>query len=156
MKTIFILILTMSWVIPAPETSYAILPGSVDGQRSRPRPHHSQPAGASHLPRHARSTKANRPEQLPNRQQRSVPGNVMKVRAVGPTQVRGTGGSGPMLNEGGHNAWLARPSTPVRSLPSSLHNVRRRGSNPAVISGSVSPARRNNGMIDGTRMKRRP
>lgn len=156
MKAIFILVLTMSWVVSAPETSYAVLPGSVDGQRSHPRQHQGRPAGASHLPSHANSTKASRAEQLPNRRQRSLPGNVMNARLSNPAQSRNAGKSGLIPNGGVRNAWPVRLSTPVRPIQPSPHSVRHRGSNPAVISGSVIPARRNNGMIDGTRMKRRP
>lgn len=60
------------------------------------------------------------------------------------------------LTRANHNAWLARPSTSTRSVPSSLHNVHHRGSNPAVTTGSVSSARRSDGAIGGSRMKRKP
>lgn len=163
MKTIWILVLTMSWLVPAPETGCAALPSSVDGQRSHPRGRRSQPAGRSPLPGRARAPKANRPDRVPDGGRRSVFEESGNGGAAGPAQARGRGASllplrasGPVLNEGLHRAGLARPSTPVRSLPSPLHDVRHRGSNPAVIAGAISAARRSNGMLDGSGIKRKP
>lgn len=157
MKTIWILVLTVSWLVPAPETSCAVPSSSVDGQRSHPRRRHSQPAGASrHQPGRARAPKAKRPDRVPDGGRRSVFEESGNGGAAGPARALGRGGSGPALNEGLHSAGLARPSTPVRSLPSLLHDVRHRGSNPAVIAGTISSARRNSGMLDGSGIKRKP
>jgi len=52
--------------------------------------------------------------------------------------------------------WLSVARPNLLSLNPSLNNVRHRGPNPAVVGGSANSYSRNTGVINGTRMNRRP
>jgi hypothetical protein len=111
-------------------------------------------------------TKANPPNQLWNSRQRSQPGNAL--HQPGSDKSGSAAKGGLIQNETVHNALPVRTSSVVRPTVPSLNNVRpgarswlwsagrHRGANPAVVAGSVNSDRRNNGAINGTRMKRKP
>lgn len=50
----------------------------------------------------------------------------------------------------------ARSPRPVGPAAAPLSNVRHRSSNPAVITGSAGPGKRNTGAINGNQVHRRP
>ncbi len=101
-------------------------------------------------------TKANRPKQLPNRRQRSIPGNAMNLHQPGSDKSGGAAKGGLIRNETVNDALAARMPSVVRPTVPSFINVRHRGPNPAVVGGSALSHSSNTGAINGTRMNRRP
>jgi hypothetical protein len=114
-------------------------------------------AGASepnHPPSRASLTKANRPKQLPNSRQRSMPGNAL--HQPGPDKFGGAAKGGLIPNETVSNALAVRTPSVVRPTVLSPNNVRHRSPNPAVVGGSPTSRTSNAGAINGTRMNRKP
>jgi hypothetical protein len=111
-------------------------------------------------------TKANRPNQLSNSRQRSLPGNAL--HQPGSDKSGGAAKGGFIQNETVHNASPVRTSSVVRPTVPSFNNARpgarswlwsagrHRGPNPAVVGGSANSDSRNAGTINGTCMNRKP
>ena len=117
---------------------------------------HHHASDKNHPRSRASLTKANRPKQLPNSRERSIPGNAMNLHQPGSAKSGGAAKDGLIRNETVNNALPVRPPSVVRPTVPSLNNVRHRGANPAVIGGSANSDSRNTGAINGTRMNRRP
>jgi hypothetical protein len=101
-------------------------------------------------------TKANRPQQLPNSRQLSLPGNAMNLHQPGSDKSSGAAKSGTIRNETGNIALAVRTPSVVRPTVPSFNNVRHRGPNPAAVGGSPNSHSSNTGAINGTRMNRKP
>ncbi len=167
MMTTCFLLLTIVWATLTHGTGYAVpelvlrpvknveTPGPLPGGEGVPRPAFS-PAGAGRVRGHGRPApqKANRPRQLPNIRQRSVPANAL--HQPGSNKSGGAAKSGLIPNETVNNAWAVRTPSVVRPTVPSLNNVRHRSANPAVVGGSPSSHSSNTGAISGTRMNRKP
>jgi hypothetical protein len=99
-----------------------------------------------------RAPKANRPEQLPNRRERSAPGKALAVRASDEDKPGATAKGGPT----GSHALPVRSPSVTRTAAPPLDNARHRGPNSAVVGGPAISTARNTGAINGTRMNRKP
>ncbi len=115
---------------------------------------HGRASDPNHPPSRASLTKANRPKQLPNSRQRSIPGNAL--HQPGSDKSGGAAKSGFIRNETVNNALAVRTPSVVRPTVPSLNNVRHRSPNPAVVGGSPNSHSSNTGAINGTRMNRKP
>ena len=115
---------------------------------------HGRASDTNHPPSRASLTKANRPQQLPNSRQRSLPGNAL--HQPGSSKSSGAPKGGLIRNETVNNALAVRASSVVRPTVPALNNVHHRGPNPAVVGGSPNSHGRNTGAINGTRMNRKP
>ncbi len=167
MKITSLLFLSMSWATLMHGTSYAVpesvlrpaknveTPGPLPGGEGVPRPAFS-PAGAGRVRGHGGPApqKANRPRQLPNSQQGSLPGNAL--HQPGSDKFGGVAKTGFIRNETINNALAVRTPSVVRPTVLSPNNVRHRGPNPAVVGGSPNLHSSNTGSINGTRMNRKP
>ena len=122
------------------------------GKASHEQRDHGRASDTNHPPSRASLTKANRPKQLPNSLQRSLPGNALHQPR--PDKSGGAAKSGFIRNETVNIASAVRTPSVVRPTVPSLSNVRHRSPNPAVVAGSVNSGSRNTGAINGTRMKR--
>jgi hypothetical protein len=80
----------------------------------------------------------------------------MNLHQPGLNKSGGVAKSGIIRNETVNSASAVGTPSVVRPTVSSLNNVHHRSPNPAVVAGSVSSDRRNNGVINGTRMNRKP
>jgi hypothetical protein len=100
--------------------------------------------------------KANRPKQLPNSRQRSLPGNAMNLHQPGSDRSRGGANGGLTRNETANNALAFGTPSAVRPTVPLLNNVPHRRPNPAMVGGSLISPRSNTGAINGTRMNRKP
>jgi hypothetical protein len=111
-------------------------------------------------------TKANRPNQLSNSRQRSLPGNAL--HQPGSDKPGSVAKGGLIQTETAQNALPVRTSSVVRPTVASFNNARpggrswlwsagrHRGPNPAVVGGSANSDSRNTGAMNGTRMNRKP
>jgi hypothetical protein len=99
---------------------------------------------------------ANRPNPLPNAQERFTPGNAMKLHQ--PVLYKSVGAArGELIQQGTVNTALrVRPTNVLRPTVPLANNIRHHGANPAVVGGSVNSNSRNTAAINGTRMIRRP
>ena len=111
-------------------------------------------SGPNHPPSHASLTKANRPRQLPNSRQRSMPGNAL--HQPGSDKFGGAAKGALIPNEAVNNALAVRTPSVVRPTVPLLNNVRHRNPNPAVVGASPTSRSSNTGAINGTRMNRKP
>jgi len=132
MKTTCLLFLSISWATLTHGAGYA----------------------TDHPPSRASLTKANRPKQLPNSRQLSLPGNAL--HQPGPDKSGGAAKSGLIPNETVNIALAVRTPSVVRPTVPPPNNVHHRSPNPAVVAGSVNSDSRNTGAINGTRMNRKP
>ena len=112
--------------------------------------------GKDYPPSQASLPKANRPNQIPNRQEHSTTANAMNLHKPGSDKSSGAVKGGLIQNEKGNHVLPVRSPSIVRPSVSPLDNVRHRGPNPAVIGGSANSITRNTGAINGTRMNRKP
>jgi len=139
------LLLTVSCAALMQETSYAASP-----QHAPDKNHPHSRAGL---------IAANRSKQLPTSRKRPLPRNAASPRHPTLATSGGATKGGSIRNESTDRALPVRP-TSVRSSVASLKplpdNVRHRGANPAVVSGSASSRNSNTGAINGTGMHRRP
>ena len=126
------------------------------GKASDEQRDHGRASDTNHPPSRASLTKANRPKQLPNSRQRSLPGNAMNLHQPGSDKSGGAAKGGFIRNETVNNALPVRTPSVVRPTVPSLNNVRHRGPNPAVVGGSANSHSSNTGAINGTRMNRKP
>jgi hypothetical protein len=120
-------------------------------QASQEQRDHGRASAPNHPPSRGSLTKVNRPKQLPNIRQRSLPGNALHQPAS--NKSGGAAKSGFVRNETVNNHWMPsalRPAAPM------LDNVRHRSANPAVVGGSPNSRSANGGAINGTRMNRKP
>ena len=117
---------------------------------------HGRASNMSHPPHRASLTKANRPKQLPNSRQRSLPGNLMNLHQPGSNKSGGAAKGGLFQSEPVNNALAVRTPSVVRPTVPPPNNVHHRSPNPAVVAGSVNSDSRNTGAINGTRMNRKP
>jgi hypothetical protein len=168
------LILPMSWAALMPGTSYAasshqtsaessattLVAGSSSKEQRYPRhvSHKNHPRSRASL------TAPNHPKQLPNGRKRSIPGNAANLHQSGSGKSSDAAKSRLIQNETASKATPVRPPGTFRptaaSLNPSLNNVRHRGPNPAVVGGSAGGSANlnssNTGVINGTRMHRKP
>ena len=143
------LLLTVSCAALMPETSYAASPQHVsDKNRTR---------------RRAGLTAKNRPKQPPTGQKHPLPRNAASLRQPALARSGGAAKGRLIQNETTNRGLPVRlTSVPPRvaSLNASLNplpnNVRHRGPNPAVVSGSANSKNSHTGAINGTGMHRRP
>ena len=114
------------------------------------------PAGAGRVRGHGGPTsqKVNRPKQLPNSRQRSMPANAL--HQPGSDKFGGAAKGGLIPNETINNAWVVRTPSVIRSTAPSFNNMRHRSPNPAVVGASPNSHSSNTGAINGTRMNRKP
>jgi hypothetical protein len=124
------------------------------GQASAEQRDYGRASYPNHSPNRPSLTKANRPKQLPNSRQRSLPGNAL--HRPGSDKSGGAAKSGFIRNETIHNALPVRTPSVVRPAVPLPNNVRHRGPNPAVVGGSPNSQSRNTGAINGTRINRKP
>jgi hypothetical protein len=162
MKTTCLLFLTMSWATLSHEAVLCPLPLGESVPRSA-----SSAAGAPHRPvqggvggvsghRGPASQKVNRPKQIPNSRQRSLPGNAMDIHRPS-SGKSGSAARGVLIRDKSVNNVVAvRTPNVVRPTAPSFNNVRHRNPNPAVVGGSANSQRSNTGTINGTRMNRKP
>ena len=134
MKTTCLLFLSISWATLTHGAVYA----------------------TDHPPSRASLTKANRPKQLPNSRQRSLPGNARNLHQPGSDKSGGAAKGGLIRNETVNNALAVRTPSVVRPTVPALNNVRHRSPNLAVVGGSPNSHSSNTGAINGTRMNRKP
>jgi hypothetical protein len=167
MKTTCLLFLLMSWAPLAHGPGYAVpesvprpvknvqTPGPLPRGEGVPRPA-LLPAGAGRVRGHGGPTsqKVNRPKQLPNIRQRSMPGNAL--HQPGSDKFGGAAKGGLIPNETVNNALPVRTPSVVRSTAPSFNNMRHRSPNPAVVGASPNSRSSNAGAINGSRMIRRP
>jgi hypothetical protein len=100
-------------------------------------------------------SKSNRPNELPNRRQRSAAEDSKNFHRPGSDKSGGAAINGFTRNETVNHASSNRaPSAAQASVPS-LGNVRHRGPNPAIISGAASSNTRKTAALDGTHMNRK-
>jgi len=132
-------------------------PGPLPWGQGVPRPAFS-PAGAGRVRGHSgpASQKANRPKQLPNGRQRSLPGNAMNLHQPRSHKSGGAAKSGFIRNETVNNASAVRTLGVVRPAVPSPNHLHQRSPNPAVVGSSPPSHRSNTGAINGTRMNRKP
>jgi|SRR5208337_1732132 len=126
------------------------------GKASHEQRDHGRGSDTNHPPSRASLTKVDRPKQLPNSRQRSLPGNGMNFHQPGSNKSAGAAKSGFIPNEGANIALAVRTPSVVRPSVPSFNNGRHRGPNPAVVGGSPNSHRSNTGAINGTRMNRKP
>jgi hypothetical protein len=117
---------------------------------------HDRASNMSHPPHRASLTKANRPKQLPNSRQRSLPGNLMNLHQPGSNKSGGAAKGGLFQSEPVNNALAVRTPSVVRPTVPSFNNARHRSPNPAVVSGSAGSQSRNISALNGIRMNRHP
>jgi hypothetical protein len=115
---------------------------------------HGRASGTNHPPRWASLTKANRPQQLPNRRQRPIPGDAL--HQPGEDQAAGAAKGGLIPNQTVNSASPVRTSSVVRPTGPVLDNLRHRTPNPAVVGASPNSHSGHTGEISGTRMNRKP
>jgi hypothetical protein len=137
-----------------------------DGKRQKEESPSAGQSDEQKAPRHASAknhprsrvslTAVNRPKQLPNSRKRSLPGNAIGLHQLGSDKSGGAVTGELIHHETANNAPPVQPTSVVRPTVASLHNVRHRGPNPAVVAGSANSNSRNTGAINGTRMNRRP
>jgi hypothetical protein len=124
------------------------------GKASDEQRNHGRASDPNHPPSRAPLIKVNRPKQLPNSRQRSLPGNAL--HQPGSNKSGGAAKGGLIQNETVNNALAVRTPSVVRPTVLSPNNVRHRSPNPAVVSGSPNSHSSNTGSINGTRMSRKP
>jgi hypothetical protein len=142
------LLLTVSCAALMQETSYAASP-----QHASDMNHPHSRAGL---------TAANRPKQPPTGQKRPLPRNTTSLRQ--PSLARSGAAKGALIQNETTKYGLPVRLTSVRPSVASLNpslnplpnNVRHRGPNAAVVSGSANSGIRNTGAISGTGTHRRP
>jgi hypothetical protein len=83
-----------------------------------------------------------------------MPGNALHQPAS--NKSGGVAKGGLIQNATVNNALPVRTPSVVRPTVQALNNVRHRGHNPAVVTGSVNSDSRNAGAINGTCMNRKP
>jgi hypothetical protein len=143
------LLLTVSCAALMQETSYAASPQHASDENHP----HSRAAGL---------TAANRPKQPPTGQKRPLPRNTASLRQ--PPLARSGAAEGALIQNETTKHGLPVRLTSVRPSVASLNpslnplpnNVRHRGPNAAVVSGSANSGISNTGAISGTGMHRRP
>jgi hypothetical protein len=168
------LIVPMSWAALTPGTSYAASSQQTSAESSATAPVARNPSKEQRSARHASDknhprrraslTVANRPKQLPNSRNRSIPGNAANLHQYGSGKSGAAAKGGLIQNETASNSMPVRPPGTIRptaaSLNPSRNNVRHRGPNPAVVGGSAGGSANlhssNTGAINGTRMHRKP
>ena len=139
------LLLTVSCAALMQEASYAASPQHASDK--------------NHLHSRAGLIAANRSNQLPTSRKRPLPRNTASPRQ--PALARsGVAAKGGLIQNVTTNNGLPvrRTSVPpsVASLNPLPNNVRHRGPNPAVVSGSANSGNSNTGAINGTGMHCRP
>jgi hypothetical protein len=110
----------------------------------------------NHTPGRASLTAAKRPRPLPNGRKGSVSGTAMNLHQPGSGPSGGAATGGLIRNQTVGKVSPVRQPGVARPAVSSLSAVRHRGSNPAVVTGSLNAGARKTGTIDGTRVYRRP
>lgn len=143
-----VLFLTVGSAALMQETSYAASPQHASDK--------NQPHSRAGL------TAANRPKHPPTGERRPLPRNTASLRQPASVRSGGATKSGIVQNETTPRALPVR-SAGLRSSVASRNpllsqlpnNVRHRGPNPAILSGSANAASSNTGAINGTGMHRR-
>lgn len=100
-------------------------------------------------------SKSNHPNEITNRREPSAAEDFKNSHRPGLDKSGGAAKSGLTRNETVNHASSNRASSAVRPSVPSLGNVRHRGPNPAIISGTGSSNTRNTAALDGTHMNRR-
>ena len=143
------LLLTLSYAALMQETSYA---ASAQHSSDKNQPHSR-----------AGLIAANRSKQLPTSRKHPLPRNAASLRQLALARSGGAAKGGLVQHETTGRPVPGRPTNvrpSVASLNPSLNplpnNVRHRGSNAAVVSGSANSRSGNTGAINGTGMRRRP
>jgi hypothetical protein len=98
---------------------------------------------------HPRSVATVTKERFPSR-------NAANPRQPGSDKSSGAAKGGFIRGERVNSAMSPGPPNVIRPSVPSLNNVRHRGPNPAVVSGSLKSDDRNTGTINGTRAHRKP
>ena len=127
---------------------------SEGGKSSDLRRSHGQASLTNHSPSRGTMTKPN--HQVLNNRQRTQAGNTMALRQPNLARPTGAGMGGAMPDRAIYNPKAVRVSSTARPAAPSINPVRHRGANPPLIAGPMNSNRRNNGAIDGSRMKRKP
>jgi|SRR5271169_5463004 len=120
------------------------------------RPSNRRASDKNHPTSQASLSRANRPNQIPNRQEHSASGNAMNLREPSSDKSASAAKGGLAQNETVNNALRVRPPSAARPTAPSLDNVRHRSPNSAVVGGSANAITTNTGAINGTRMNRKP
>jgi len=157
MKITCLLLLTMSWATLTHGTGYAVpelVLSPFPGGEGVPQPAHSSAGvGRARGQSGPASQKVNRPKQLPNSRQRSLPGNAVNVHQPGSNS---SGGAARSRFGAANNALIVRTPNVVRPIAPSFNNLRHRSPNPAVLGGAPNSHSTNTGTTDGTRMNHKP
>jgi|SRR5208283_2434338 len=113
-------------------------------------------ADKNHPPIRASLAKANRLNQIPNRQEHSKTVNAINLHKPVSDKSGGVVKGGLTQNETGNHVLPVRSPSIVRPTVPPLDNMRHRSPNPAVVGGSANSITKNTGAINGTRMNRKP
>jgi len=104
------------------------------GKASHEQQDHDRASEMNHPPSRASLIKVNRPRQLPNSRQRSLPGNAMNLHPPGSNKSGGAAKAGLIRNETVNMALPVRTPSVVRPTVPSFNNVRHRGPNTTTLS----------------------
>jgi hypothetical protein len=100
-------------------------------------------------------SKSNRPNELPNRRERSAAEDSKNSHRPGTNKSGGAAKNGLTRNETVNHASSNRAASATRPSVPSLGNVRHRGPNPAIISGARSSNTGNTAALDDAHMNRK-
>jgi hypothetical protein len=134
------------------------VPAGVRTQTGKPaeaQQNQSKVSGNKTPTRNASLTKSSRPNEVPNRRERSVSAASKNSHRPGSDKSGGAAQNGLARNETVSHAPSNRTPSAVRPSVPSLSNVRHRGANPAIFGGVGASNARNSGALDGTHMNRR-
>lgn len=126
-----------------------------DGNTSGEQRDQRHVSGKNHLHSPATITK-NHPNQLPNNRVRPPSRSAMDLHPPGSDKSDGGAKGGFIRHDTVNGAAVPRPPSVIRPNMPLVNSVRHRGANPAVIGGSANSDGRNSGLINGTRVHRRP
>ena len=172
MKTVCLLLLTMSWMAlrlgtacagssdqaspPTPPASSAATAGAHPGGQNSSdlRRDHGRAPITSHPPGRAGLTQANRPKQIVNNRQRSLHGNALQP--TGADKFRGAAGGGLTRNQTVHASGPVRVSSTARPMAPQPDNLSHQRRNSVELSGTQWSHRNNTAAINGTHMNRKP
>lgn len=116
---------------------------------------HRQVSEKNHAPSRT-PVASHHPKQTPNNQEHWLSGNAINVRQPGSDKRRAVAKSGLIQRHTVNSALPVRSANSIGPTAPVRNNVRHRGENPAVISGSANSVVRNTGAINGTSVHRRP
>lgn len=127
-----------------------------NGKPSNQQRDRSNDSDTDHPRSRASLTKANPPKQLPDDGKRSMHGSATNLRQPDSNRSGSAAKEALMQNVTVNNALPVRSPSIVPHTGPSPNNLRHRNPNPATIGGLMTSRTAHIGVIDGTRMNRRP